>query len=84
MERYVYVRKGMMGERERKFVFLFFTHVFTYLITLLVSHMVSCSKMIIEQQVGHHVEGSYQGLIEAWSCIVSGRTEENHDDKPEF
>jgi len=39
--------------------------------------------MIIEQIVGQHVEGSYQGLIEAWSCIVSGGTEENHD-KPEL
>jgi hypothetical protein len=39
--------------------------------------------MIIEQQVGQHVEDSYQGLIEAWFCIVSGGTEENHD-KPEF
>lgn len=84
MERYVYVRKGMMGgERESLFVFLFLTYLFTCLTTLLVTHMVSCSKMIIEQQVGQHMEGSYQGLIEAWSCIVSCGTEENHD-KPEF
>jgi len=88
MERYVHVGKGMMGggrEREKVclFVFLFFKYLFTYLTILLVTHMVSCGKMIIEQQVGQHVEGSYQGLIEAWFCIVSGGTEENHG-KPEF
>ena len=65
------------------FVILFFIYLFAYLTALLVTHMVLCGKMIIEQQVGQHMEGSYQGLIEAWSCIVSGGTEENHD-KPEF
>jgi hypothetical protein len=83
MERYVYMRKGMMGKRERKFVCLFFAYLFTNLTTLLVTHVVSCSKMIIDQQVGQHVEGSYQGLVEAWSCNVSGGTQENRD-KPEF
>ena len=39
--------------------------------------------MIIEQLVGQHVEGSYQDLIEAWSCILYGGAEENHN-KPEF
>ena len=74
-----------MWEREwfgggEKVCFLVF-YIFIYLFNNTVSN--SCSRMIIEQQVWQHREGSYQGLIEAWSCIVSGGTEENHD-KPEF
>jgi hypothetical protein len=70
MERYVYVRKGKMGgvggERERESVFVcLFVYIFIYLFNNTVTHMVSCGKMITEQQVGQHMEGSFQGLNKA-------------------